>query len=390
MKRHQDYSLVNIEGHYILMPVGQAIETMCKDVEINEVGAFIWEQMKEDTTVEDIARACMKEYECAESEFLEIKKVVEGFLDSLNHADLLDARAKTKGDSRKYINRYKIANIELDVVSDKKIVLPKLSKFVSKSSNAEFVQIVHVVENTEEIPYNCEPILGKTENSIFNPEMTVDECTFGFRLYFTITKFVKEMLISKDGETVTIVCNKVGAGETAEELFFALKLSFLYCAQLRGYIAIHSASILYKDKAWLFSASSGTGKSTHANFWKETFGVEILNGDMNLCGQKGSLIYLYGTPWCGTSEIYTAKSYPLGGIAFLKRSERNKVNTLTSKKKKTKLLHRLFSFRWNEEQLEINLEETGKIVESCVIVELECTKSPKAAEVLKDYIDKLG
>lgn len=390
MKRHQEYSLVNIEGHYILMPIGQAIETMCKDVEINEVGAFIWEQMKEDTTVEDIARACMKEYECPESEYLEIKKVVEGFLDSLNHADLLDARAKAKGDSRKYINRYKIANIELDVVSDKKIVIPKLNKFELESSEAEFVQIVHIVESKEEIPYDCEPVLGKTENSIFNPDISVDECTFGFRVFFVSTEHVKEVLISKDGATVTIVSNNTESPEALEEIFCALRVSFLYCAQLLGYIAVHSSSILYKGKAWLFSASAGTGKSTHADFWKESYGVEILNGDMNLCKQKGSLIYVYGTPWCGTSGIYTEKSYPLGGIVFLKRSGQNKVNSLTKVKKTTKLLHRLFSNRWNEEQLEINLSEVSKIVSSCEIVELECTKSPEAAAVLKAYIDNLG
>lgn len=389
MKRHPDYSLVNIEGHYILMPVGQAIETLSKDVEVNEVGAFIWNQMKEDTTVEEIARACMKEYECGESEYPEIRKVVESFIDSMNHADLLDSRQGGGQQEKKYEYKFDIAEIEIDVLTNKKIKIPNLDKFASKSVNRKDVQKVYVVESNDEIPFECEKILAKTEKNLFNPEMSVDECAFGYRVYFTSFINVKELLISKDGRTVTINCNKLTSEETKEELYYALRISFLYYAQILGYIGIHSSSVLYENKAWLFSAGSGTGKSTHANYWNRLFGSEILNGDMNLFKEKDSLILVYGTPWCGTSQICTNKVYPLGGVAFLKRSDINRVNSLSSVKKVTKLMHRLFSFRWTEEQNNLNLGAVQRLVEKVDVCELECTNSPQAAKVMKEHFDAI-
>ena len=50
--------------------------------------------------------------------------------------------------------------------------------------------------------------------------------------------------------------------DISEEIFFAIRTIFLYNASFKGMYAIHSASVLYKDKAWLFSGHSGAGKST--------------------------------------------------------------------------------------------------------------------------------
>ena len=38
----------------------------------------------------------------------------------------------------------------------------------------------------------------------------------------------------------------------------------------KGMFALHSASLLYLEKAWLFSGPSGMGKSTHTALWKKT------------------------------------------------------------------------------------------------------------------------
>ena len=44
---------------------------------------------------------------------------------------------------------------------------------------------------------------------------------------------------------------------------------------LYGVFLFHSAAIAYDQRAYLFSAPSGTGKSTHIGLWRECFGKSV-------------------------------------------------------------------------------------------------------------------
>ena len=49
-------------------------------------------------------------------------------------------------------------------------------------------------------------------------------------------------------------------------------------------------------------------------------------------GSKGHPI-VYGMPWCGTSGVASTKSYPLGGIVLLGRSDNDHFESLTNDQK---------------------------------------------------------
>ena len=164
------------------------------------------------------------------------------------------------------------------------------------------------------------------------------------------------------------------------------------------------SSILYRDQVWLFSGHSGMGKSTHTNLWKEQFGTEIINGDLNLIGwsnseqtnigqsvdkpgSKGHPI-VYGMPWCGTSGIASTKSYPLGGIVLLGRSDNDHFESLTNDQKIVRVMQRMISPVWTEDMLETNLKCAAKLAKEVPIYYLLCTKEPSAAYVMKARIDK--
>ena len=69
--------------------------------------------------------------------------------------------------------------------------------------------------------------------------------------------------------------------EEQDSLFLAIRPVFLFLAQKKGMFVLHSASLLYLEKAWLFSGPSGMGKSTHTALWKKLFDTPFLNGDLN-------------------------------------------------------------------------------------------------------------
>lgn len=98
---------------------------------------------------------------------------------------------------------------------------------------------------------------------------------------------------------------------------------------------MHGASICYDDKAYLFTAPSGTGKSTHIRLWKKYLGdkVKIVNGDKpfisldkDLEGNIQPLIY--GTPWAGKERWQRNCFESLKGICFVQRGTTNTIQRL--------------------------------------------------------------
>ena len=62
-------------------------------------------------------------------------------------------------------------------------------------------------------------------------------------------------------------------------------ISFLFFAQRQGiFCQFIQHQFFIEIKYGIFSGHSGMGKSTHTNLWKEQFGTEIINGDLNLIG----------------------------------------------------------------------------------------------------------
>jgi hypothetical protein len=174
-----------------------------------------------------------------------------------------------------------------------------------------------------------------------------------------------------------------------EDLFHALRFAFLILAQQKELYVLHSASFLYRGRAFLVSGSSGTGKSTHSALWHDLYQTPLLNGDLNLLGIRDSIPYAYGLPWCGTSGICTPKDYPLGGIIFLKQAAIDQVQSLQPDEKVLHILQRMISPAWTKELLLRNLhfsEALAPLIFSC---RLYCTKESSAARTLKAAIDAL-
>ena len=87
----------------------------------------------------------------------------------------------------------------------------------------------------------------------------------------------------------------------------------------------HCSAIAFDGEGVLFTAPSGTGKSTHARLWRECFGerVTIINDDKPLLRVKEDGIYVYGTPWCGKHGIETNTSVKVKAVAIIERAAEN-------------------------------------------------------------------
>lgn len=96
---------------------------------------------------------------------------------------------------------------------------------------------------------------------------------------------------------------------------------------------LHSSAVVVNGYAYLFSANSGTGKSTHTQLWKEHFGDEafIINDDKPVLRCENGQWYVYGTPWSGKTDKNVNAKAKLGAIVFLERSKENWIETIEVK-----------------------------------------------------------
>lgn len=94
-------------------------------------------------------------------------------------------------------------------------------------------------------------------------------------------------------------------------------------------ILMHGASISYGEHAYLFTAPSGTGKSTHIRLWKRFLGddVKIVNGDKPFISLENEPI-IFGSPWAGKENWHRNCSMPLKGICFVQRGTQNSIQKM--------------------------------------------------------------
>ncbi len=105
----------------------------------------------------------------------------------------------------------------------------------------------------------------------------------------------------------------------------AEKLPFFNC------FLFHGSVVAVNGKGYLFTAKSGTGKSTHTRLWRELLGEAafMINDDKPfLCVKEGETL-VYGTPWDGKHHLSRNASVPLKAVCLLQRSEENWIREIT-------------------------------------------------------------
>ena len=100
----------------------------------------------------------------------------------------------------------------------------------------------------------------------------------------------------------------------------------------QGIVLFHGSVVAVDGKAYLFTAKSGTGKSTHTRLWREYFGERaiVVNDDKPLLKVSETAVTAYGTPWDGKHRLSTNIGVPLEAVCVLSRAAGNKIQEITS------------------------------------------------------------
>lgn len=145
---------------------------------------------------------------------------------------------------------------------------------------------------------------------------------------------------------------------------------------------MHGAAITYDNSAVLFTAPSGTGKTTHIKLWKKAFGskVDIINGDKPILHIKDNSVIVHSSPWAGKENFQKNRSAPLKAICIIKRAQQNKTYKINPKEYLPFILHQIYLPK-DEKTAAQTLTLFNKLLSQIPVYIVECNISEDAAQV---------
>ena len=149
-------------------------------------------------------------------------------------------------------------------------------------------------------------------------------------------------------------------------------------------LILHSASIIYDQKAILFTAPSETGKTTQTDIWHRNEPmVQDLNGDRTILLRTSEGWYACGIPISGTSTRCEQLIAPIAGIVVVSRAEKDSISELSTMEKVVFLYDQITICSIQAKDAEKALDLIEDLVQSERMLQLNCTMEDSAYQVLK-------
>ena len=383
MKQNPNYTLIHLADTNFLFPYGQMIANHSHSVQLNSTGTVIWKYLKNPVELPALTELVAQELETPAGELPALQKDIKEFTEKLIALGIITDNTPVQ--NKKAACYLRIAGLTIKLCGPKEAFSENFHLFKVPSPEEKLAEAAtdQTIILTEELPPQREDDLYLLRN----PQLYICDTADSYILQFPASTGLKEGHIRKDGRQAIFYCNPPYNKELIYDLFHAIRISFLYLAGRHHMYAIHSASIRYQDMAWLFSAPSGTGKSTHTNLWKQHLSTPVINGDLNLLAFENGRAVIHGIPWCGTSEICDSHTWPLGGITLLKQEPTNRLLPLGDSMLRLAVLQRLISPLWTKAMLHQAAAFVEELSPQIFLGKLGCTVSPEAVYTIKEAID---
>lgn len=151
-------------------------------------------------------------------------------------------------------------------------------------------------------------------------------------------------------------------------------------------VLIHASYINVGGSAVIFSAPSGTGKSTQAELWRVHRNAEVINGDKAGVYLKNGKAFAGGVPFCGTSGICIKKDLPLKAIVLLSQGEENRVKRLTGFEALQGVINNMYLDLLAPLERQMCVDFAIELLETVSVFSLECTPDERAVEELEKQL----
>lgn len=155
----------------------------------------------------------------------------------------------------------------------------------------------------------------------------------------------------------------------------------------QGFI-LHSSFISWQNNGILFTAPSGTGKSTQADLWKKYEDADIYNGDRTIIRKIDGKYYGFGSPYAGSSGIYRNESAPIKAIVVIEQGPDNVIRRLHGREAFLPLFRETLMNTWNKEYMEKMTDLLMDVACQIPVYHLSCRPDQGAVNTVKNEILK--
>lgn len=174
------------------------------------------------------------------------------------------------------------------------------------------------------------------------------------------------------------------AGQFSDEYLETLAAYRKIVERMPAYdtLLFHGSAVAVDGRGYLFTAKSGTGKSTHARLWRELLGdrAVMVNDDKPLLKVTGNGVTVWGTPWNGKHRLGCNMSAELAGLAILARDGTNHIEPVSPREAWPVLMQQ--TYRPSDgAMLERVLTLVDRLSRNVRLWRLGCNMEPQAAEV---------
>ena len=278
---------------------------------------------------------------------------------------------------------YKLGNTSIEINMPEDMIIPQnMNKFVSKENKSDHKYNINFTDNLKSVV--DEFLLShKIDKEIRRENMLIIiSGIIELRIIWIIRTNVPYAVTIEDEYKTFVWVDKWIRNNLTSDTIFGSLLSLEKRVIKNNCLILHSAYILKDNKAILFTAPSGTGKSTQAELWEKYRGARIINGDKALLSYDEKGWYANGWPICGSSEICNNESYPIKAIVVIEQSKDNKVSVLSEIQAFKKLTSEVTINMWNKDFQNKAFDLIGKLIEDVLVYKLNCNISKDAVECL--------
>ena len=150
----------------------------------------------------------------------------------------------------------------------------------------------------------------------------------------------------------------------------------------RDILLFHGSVVAVDGVAYLFTAKSGTGKSTHTRLWREVFGdrAVMVNDDKPFLEIRETEVIVHGSPWNGKHRLGNNINLPLKAICILERGETNKICPVSAAQALPMLMQQSQRPR-DRSKLPLYLDLIDQLSSRTAFYRMQCNMDPEAAIV---------
>lgn len=284
------FELVYLRKIPYLIPYGQQTANLQKSVRLNETGVLIWNGLSQKKPLDRILQDILNTYELSESDRPFVQEDLYETIAQLESLHVIrnsdesdlksDLTKKRTNDKEKYFS-FCIGPLTIRCEGQNISPLSIFFKdFLYPDQNQKIMQHIMIKDRKPETIHNSAVLVSRAD-------ILIKETSYCYCICLPDQTDFYEMRIGKR----CLFCGNLLRSYHRAGIFISYNTlsCFTACTDKEMFFptfCFHS----FQEKAWLFSGSSGTGKSTHTRLWHTFLDAPYLNGGINMIGMKTTTI----------------------------------------------------------------------------------------------------